>query len=122
MCQAVSAVSGLYEGVSPATHSPQPTTPSTATSVSKILRTVVVSMLVWNGATRFMWSSRSVSCSIRINGLEVAPWSEIVRTGVAGRCDCDRGVAFREAVTEVFTNRTLDGLYARQVVGLPVFD
>src|SRR5258708_7050192 len=79
-------------------------------------------MLVWNGATRFMWSSRSVRCSIRINGLEVAPWGEMVRAGVAGRCDCDRSVAFREAVTEVFANRTLDGLCAREVVGLPVFD
>ena len=47
MCQAVSVVSGLYAGVSPATHSPQPVTPSTFASTSRMRRTSVRATLIW---------------------------------------------------------------------------
>ena len=49
--QAVSMVSGEYEGRSPATHSPQPMAPSTFTSTRRMRRTVVRPKLVSNGRT-----------------------------------------------------------------------
>jgi hypothetical protein len=66
MCQAVSVVSGLYEGVSPATHSPQPVTPSTSASTNTMRRSSVRFVLVSNGTTSFILNSRSVISRIRM--------------------------------------------------------
>src|SRR5690348_16299300 len=79
ICHAVSIVSGLYAGVSPATHSPQPATPSTSASTSTIRRVSVRSTLVSKGVTSFMRISRSVIYCKRMAGLEVAPRRQYVR-------------------------------------------
>src|SRR5260370_42490465 len=66
MCQAVSVVSGLDPGVSPATHSPQPVPPSTFASISTMRRSSVRMKLVSNGVTSFILNSRSAISRIRI--------------------------------------------------------
>src|SRR6266404_273520 len=127
MCQAVSVVSGLYDGVSPATHSPHPVTPSTFASTSTIRRSSVRIVLVSNGATSFILNSRSVISFTRIfpalplQVLEIAPRrQQIRRAGVLVSAHRDGGIFARKPLRELLAHPRLHGLHSLRVAVFPL--
>src|SRR4030088_3504219 len=118
MCQAVSVVSGLYPGVSPATHSPQPITPSTFTSTNTMRRSSVRIVLVSNGATNFIRSSRSVISRICIScdvpsphlDLKIAPGREQIRCALLTATQSYHRVLTREPFHKLLAHARLHGL------------
>src|SRR6202790_2733596 len=121
MCQAVSVVSGLYVGVSPATHSPHPLTPSTSASTNTMRRSSVRFVLVSNGVTSFILSSRRVISRIRIrakspllpftlskNGLlKIAPRRQKIRRAFPFAANTNRCVPSSEPFRELFAHPRL---------------
>src|SRR6266481_5907906 len=128
MCHAVSVVSGLYPGVSPATHSPQPVTPSTLASTSTMRRSSVRVVLVSNGATSFILTSRNVISRIRIlnvlpqRPLEIAPWRQQIRLPLLPCAYANRRVLPREPFGELLAHPFLQRVYPRSIILLPLLE
>src|SRR6266404_3985425 len=135
MCQAVSVVSGLYPGPSPATHSPQPVTPSTSASTKTIRRSSVRIVLVSNGAISFILNSRSLISRIRIldgflsplirfsNGdLEIAPRRQQVLGALLSCPQGDRGISACEPIRELLAHARLHRPHPRRLFLLPLLE
>src|SRR5713101_8279 len=130
MCHAVSVVSGLYPGASPATHSPQPITPSTFASTNTIRRTSVRIVLVSNGATSFIRSSRKVIsriCIVRdlffpqLRSLKIAPRRQKIRSPRGIGPHSHRSVSAREPIRELFPQARLHTQHFLRITPLPFF-
>src|SRR6266849_2786015 len=130
MCHAVSVVSGLYPGASPATHSPQPFTPSTFASTNTIRRTSVRIVLVSNGATSFIRSSRKITsriCIVRdlffpqLRSLKIAPRRQKIRTPRRTGPQSHRSVSAREPIRELFPQARLHTQHFWRITPLPFF-
>src|SRR5215467_3245433 len=93
-------------------------------STSSTRRSVVVSMLVANGATSAMCSSRRVICSTRIgNGrLELAPGRQLVSAARGRSADAQGRVPPGKLFAESGPNCGLQCLHLRQVARFPIVE